>query len=442
MGNTSRTTGADQSVKTQLMQISHLSRRNRKLRFSSLYHYLNEEMLRDCFHGVRKSRAAGIDEQTKEEYGRNLDTNIQSLVERLKKGRYRVKAVRRVQIPKPGNRGHRPLGIPTVEDCIVQEGLRRILEAIFEPMFLDLSHGFRPRRSCHTALKRVSEINRKAGRRVVEVDIQSFFDKVDHNHLLKFVAYRVSDPRVLTLVQKILRSGYIESERWHPTTEGLPQGGVVSPLLANIYLHFVFDLWFEKRLKQFFPKTEAVRYADDIVIFSEYPSGMDTLLGKLKERMGQFCLSLSPDKTRITSFGVTEAWLKGVKGCEAFDFLGFTHFIRKTYTGKHFVCRKTSRKSFTAGLHNLKQWLRENRSRLPTRDLLERARQHLAGHFEYFGVTDNGDHLSRYAVAVRYVLYHWFNKRSQRRNFTWTDLARVWDPIAPRWSIKVNLRAG
>ncbi len=439
MKNTGRATVPAENVKTRLGQIRYLSRQQPKLRFTSLYHYLNEEMLRDCFDSVRANRAAGVDEQCKEDYGKDLTNKISDLTKRLKDGSYRAKAVRRVLIPKASGRGLRPLGIPTVEDCIVQEAVRRILEAIFEPMFMDISHGFRPGRSCHTALKRMSQINRLKIRSAIEVDIESFFDRVDHEWLLKFVAYRIADPRLLRLVKKMLKCGYVEDGKWHPSTRGVPQGGVVSPILANIYLHFVFDLWFEKRLRRLFSGVEAVRYADDIALFSKSPNGMKLLLERLRERMKQFGLTLSQEKTRIIPFGALEAWISGVKGCQSLDFLGFTHFIRKNYRGKLYLTRRTSQKSFGAGLRGLSKWLRENRSKLPMDEILKRVKVHLQGHYEYFGVTDNGPHLSRYTYAAHRIVHHWLNKRSQRHDMGWDKFGSIWKTTVPRYTIKVDL---
>jgi RNA-directed DNA polymerase len=275
------------------------------------------------------------------------------------------------------------------------------------------------------------------------LDIKSFFDDVDHTHLMNFISHRISDPNVLRLVRKFLKCGVmsVDGQRF-ATNKGVPQGGVVSPLLANIFLHYVFDLWFEKVVRPKAKSLHAIRYADDIVVFGVSQAEVTRFVVDLRERLAKFKLTLSPEKTKVLPFGTLRTWMDGTKGSRTFDFLGFTHFIRRSSTSnKHFLSRKTSRRSFAKGLLSLSRWLRENRSHLPTKALLVRVKKHLIGHIGYFGVTDNLHSLSKYVFAVCRLLHHWLNKRSQRRNCNWTRILKLREICVPPIRIHINLRA-
>jgi len=398
-------------VITKLTRIAEIAKERPNEKFTSLAHLLSEELLEQCHHELKSGKAPGIDQITREEYEKELDENIAKLVARLKNKSYRPQPVRRAYISKEGTDKKRPLGIPAYEDKIVQMGLSKILNAIYDADFLDCSCGFRPNRSCHDALKMINLIiEARKVNYIVDADIKGFFNHVDHEWMMKFLGHRIIDPSIHRLIWRILKAGYMEDDTIHETDEGTPQGGVVSPILANIYLHYVLDLWFEKAVRPNC-KGEAymVRFADDFICCFQYKEEADKFYRELQIRLGKFNLSIATEKTKIIAFGrfAEERCAKiGRDKPETFDFLGFTHYCSKSEQGKFRVKRKTSRKKYKAKLLRMKQWIRNNRN-LPILILVKGLRAKLRGHFNYYGITDNGKMISNfYYDTIRLLFKH------------------------------------
>jgi group II intron reverse transcriptase/maturase len=402
-------------VETKLLRIAEKARRERKFQFTSLFHLMDRELLRGCFVRLRKGAAAGIDGVTKAMYGEELEQRLTELVERLQRMAYIPEPVRRRYIPKPGTGKQRPLGVPTLEGKLVEAGLVRILEAIYENDFIEDSYGFRPGRSCHDALRALSRTVEKGQINwIVEADIRGFFDNVDHDWLMKFLAHRIGDKRVLRMIKRFLKAGVVEDGRLEISDQGTPQGGCASPLLANVYLHYVLDLWFERRFQ---------KSCDDFVVCFENEAEAKRFRAELIERLAQFSLEVEPSKTKVLAFGpraAAQAKAQGRRKPETFDFLGFTHYCSRSRNGRRFrMKRVTARKRFRAKLAALKEWLRSVRSKMKTRELWEAFCVKLRGHYAYYGVTDNSPGLARFAYAARRLLKKWFNRRGGRRQLTW-----------------------
>ena len=414
-----------EAVQTKLLRIAEKARRERKFQFTSLFHLMDMELLRGCFDRLRKDAAAGIDGVTKAMYGEELEERLTELVERLQRMAYIPKPVRRRYIPKPGTGKQRPLGVPTLEGKLVEAGLVRILEAIYENDFIEDSYGFRPGRSCHDALRALSQTVEKGQINwVVEADIRGFFDNVDHDWLMKFLAHRIGDKRVLRMIKRFLKAGVVEDGRLEISEQGTPQGGCASPLLANVYLHYVLDLWFERRFqKSCMGAARLIRYCDDFVVCFENEAEAKRFRAELVERLAQFSLEVEPSKTKVLAFGpraAAQAKAQGRRKPETFDFLGFTHYCSRSRNGRRFrMKRVTARKRFRAKLAALKEWLRSVRSTMKTRELWEAFCVKLRGHYAYYGVTDNSPGLARFAYAARRLLKKWFNRRGGRRQLTW-----------------------
>jgi len=417
-----------EQVPTKLHRIAGKARRDPEFVFTSLFHLMDKELLRGCFERLRSDTAAGIDRVTKAEYAKTLEANLSELVARLHRMGYRPQAVRRRYIPKPGSTKGRPLGIPTLEDKLVQAGLVRILEQIYEQDFLDGSYGFRPGRSCHDALRALSrEVEGGSIHWIVEADIKGFFDNVSHEWMMKFLGHRIGDKRVLRMVKRFLKAGIVEEGKLLTSREGTPQGGVISPLLANIYLHYVLDLWFERRyLRSCSGVARLIRYADDFVVCFEKQDEAERFRRELMERLAQFSLEVESSKTKVLEFGPRAAehvCKQGGRKPDSFDFLGFTHYCSRSHDGKRFrMKRVTSRKRFRAKLGAFKQWLKDNRSKMMTRKLWEGACTKLRGHYAYYGVTDNSSGIERFAQEAKRLLYKWLNRRGGKRPLTWEKL--------------------
>jgi group II intron reverse transcriptase/maturase len=424
-GETSAVPRRGEPVETKLLRIAEKARRERKFQFTSLFHLMDRELLRGCFVRLRKGAAAGIDGVTKAMYGEELEERLTELVERLQRMAYIPEPVRRRYIPKPGTGKQRPLGIPTLEGKLVEAGLVRILEAIYENDFIEDSYGFRAGRSCHDALRALSQTVEKGQINwIVEADIRGFFDNVDHDWLMKFLAHRIGDKRVLRMIKRFLKAGVVEDGRLEISDQGTPQGGCASPLLANVYLHYVLDLWFERRFqKSCTGAARLVRYCDDFVVCFENEAEAKRFRAELIERLAQFSLEVEPSKTKVLAFGpraAAQAKAQGRRKPETFDFLGFTHYCSRSRNGRRFrMKRVTARKRFRAKLAALKEWLRSVRSKMKTRELWEAFCVKLRGHYAYYGVTDNSPGLARFAYAARRLLKKWFNRRGGRRQLTW-----------------------
>lgn len=421
-------------METKLSLLTEKARGNRKLRFTSLAHLLSEEFLRACYEELKRKRACGVDGVTVEEYGRKLEENLRSLVQRLKMKSYRPQPVRRVYIPKPDGT-QRPLGIPAVEDRIVQLGVSKILGAIFEADFLEGSFGFRPNRSAHMALNRVDKaIMAKPISHVVDMDIEKFFDRVDHRWMMKCLEVRIADPSLLRLIVRFLKAGVMEEGNYLETEQGTPQGGNLSPMLANIFLHYVLDVWFERRVK---PALKGgvcyTRFADDFVICFEREEEAKAFGEMLKERLAKFGLSVCEQKSGVIEFGreVWEKWKRGGLKPATFDFLGFTHFCDTTRKGAFKVGRKTSSRKLRMKLKAMNLWLKAIRNAVPLSEWWPILRAKLIGHYRYYGVSGNMRELKSYYQSSLRLAYKWINRRSQKRSFDRERFIRFlsWNPL-------------
>ena len=403
-------------METELTRIAYTARTQPKTRFTSLAHLINVRNLVKCHGELNRKKAPGIDGVTKDEYGENLETNLEQLVERMKKQAYKPQPVRRTYIAKPGTNKMRPLGIPAYEDKLVQLAISKILNSIYEEDFLDCSFGYRPQRGMHDALKVLNRIiETKDINCVVEVDIKGFFDHVSHEWLKEFIKQRIADPNIYRLIIRFLKAGVMEEGKLQATREGTPQGGVISPILANIYLHYVVDLWFEKVVrKKCTGNAYMIRYADDMVFCFQDEKEAKEFYQYMIDRLKRFNLEVSEEKTKIIPFGK-----KAMENKQAgtFDFLGMTHYCGKSKIGKFRVKRKTSRKKYKASMLKCKEWIR-NRRNMPIKDLWKAICTKLMGHYRYYGITDNGDAIAKFLYETKEMLYKWLNRRSQRKSFT------------------------
>lgn len=409
-------------METKLTRIAQIAKQRPKEVFTSLYHLLNENLLTQCHRELKGNKAAGIDHITKEEYEQNLAGNIANLVNRLKNHSYKPQPVRRTYIPKGNGKEVRPLGIPSYEDKIVQMGLNKILQAIYETEFMEFSYGFRPNRSCHDALRELNRIIHTGKiNYIVDADIRKFFDTVDHEWMIKFLKLRIADPNINRLITKFMKSGCMEEGQLIPTDVGTPQGSIVSPTLGNIYLHYVLDLWFVKVVKKRCKgQAEIVRYADDSVFCFQYKEDAEWFYKELIQRLEKFKLKVAEEKTKIIIFGkYAEERCKaaGLNKPETFDFLGFMHYCGRSVNGKFRLMRKTSKKKFKAKVQEFKQWIKASRN-LKISEIFRATSSKLIGHYQYYGITDNMRMLSKFLYNIQKLLYKWLNRRSQRKSFS------------------------
>jgi RNA-directed DNA polymerase len=409
------------------MAIALKAKEDPKCKFTSLAHLLNEEFLKECFRDLKRGKSPGIDEVTVREYAKKLDENIADLVTRLKAKQYKPQPVLRVYIPKP-NGDKRPLGIPTVEDKIVQMAVKKILEAIFEQDFINSSYGFRPNRSCHDALKKLDKtIMNGPVNFVVDMDISKFFDTVDHKRLIECLKQRIVDPSLLRLISRFLKSGIMEEGKYFETDMGTPQGGILSPVLANVYLHYALDLWFENEVKpQLLGFAQFIRYADDFVVCFEKEAEAIAFGDALRLRMSEFGLTISEEKSKIIELGLCaciRAKRYGWK-CETFDFLGFTHFCDKTRRGKFKLGRKTSRKKFIQKMKDMNIWMKSIRNRIELKDWWKVLGLKLLGHYRYYGMSGNIRSLQNFYHQVVRLAFKWINRRSQKKSYDWDQFNR------------------
>jgi group II intron reverse transcriptase/maturase len=431
-------------METKLLRIAELAKSDPKMKFTSLVHLLDEQSLVQCHLELPNKKASGVNGTTKEQYSENLEENIADLVSRLKRKSYRPVPVRRMYIPKLNSDKKRPLGIPEHEDKIVQKGITKILNSIYENDFLDCSFGFRPNRNCHDALKILNYyIEKNSVNYVVDVDIKGFFDNVDHKWMMEFLKLRIADPNLLKIIGRFLKGGYMEEGKEYKTDSGTPQGGVISPILANVYLHYVLDLWFEKRVrKQCKGQAYIVRYADDFVCCFQYKREAQDFFRSLKMRLKKFNLEIAEDKTKIIPFGrfaEKNAKQMGEGKPATFDFLGFTHYCGKSKQGNFRVKRKTSRKKIQGKLKETKEWLKSNRNK-DIHIIMDRFKRSLIGYYNYYCITDNTQNVNNFKDKIQYLLFKWLNRRSQRKSFTW-DKYRLFLGKYPLPSprVKVNI---
>lgn len=421
-----------------LDRIREAARRDKNLRFNNLMHHITIDRLREAYEALKRDAAPGIDGVTWEQYGEELEEKLSDLHQRVQSGRYRATPSKRVWIPKPDGK-QRPIGIAVLEDKIVQQAVVWLLNQIYEEDFVGFSYGFRPGRSQHNALDALwVGITQRKVNWVLDADIRSFYDTIDHEWLMKFVEHRIADRRVLRLIRKWLRAGVSEDGQWSKTTVGTPQGAVASPILANIYLHYVFDLWVNHwRKRQALGEVIVVRYADDLVMGFQYRNEAECFLQALRERLAEFGLEVHQEKTRLIEFGRFAAANRAERGegkPETFDFLGFTHICSKTRKGNRFtIRRKTIAKRLRTKTKAVRGEIRRRRhSSAPEQG--KWIRSVITGHYNYYGVPGNKRALDTFRTETIKQWFRALRRRSQKaRSLTWERFKRLiatWVPTA------------
>jgi RNA-directed DNA polymerase len=432
-----RHVGLDKLMQTSLQGIEQKAKQNKKHKFSNLYGLLNEQALGYAWKSINKKASAGVDKITAEEYAENLTKNINEIVDALKNKRYHAKLIKRVEIPK-GNGKKRPLGIPSVSDKILQNAVTMILKAIYEPEFLESSYGYRPNVGAGMAVKDLTkELQFSKYSFIVEADINGFFDNINHDWLIKMLEYKINDRAFIGLIKKWLKAGILDTDGLvkHPVT-GCPQGGIISPTLSNIYLHYVLDLWFEKIVKS---KSQGeayiCRYCDDFVCAFRYKGDAEKFYNQLPKRLRKFELQLSIEKTNIISFTRFRKQEKTY-----FEFLGFEYRWGVSALGKDIIKRRTSRNKLRQSLSNMKNWCKGIRSKRLVA-IIKLLNSKLRGYYNYYGVIGNSKDLNGFYRITMETLYKWQNRRSQRRSFNWIEFKKMikrYGVITPRITENTN----
>jgi RNA-directed DNA polymerase len=440
MGNVHRFTACrtqrrDQHAHDGLARVREVARRNRNERFTALLHHVTIERLGEAFSALSRSAAPGVDGVTWDDYARNVGANIRDLHARVQSGTYRAKPSRRVMIPKPDG-GERPLGIAALEDKIVQRATAEVLNAVYEADFIGFSYGFRPGRSQHHALDALAVgILRNHVNWVLDVDIRGFFDAMDHGWLQRFVEHRIADKRVVALILRWLRAGILVEEQLRAAERGSPQGATISPLLSNVYLHYVFDLWAARwRRRAARGAMIIVRYADDIVVGFQHEADARRFRDELTARVGEFALELHAEKTRLLRFGKLAALQRKSRGerkPETFDFLGFTHICGKSRAGRFVLFRHTSRKRMQRRLRTVREDLMRRRH-LPIPKQGKWIRQVVSGYFAYHAIPTNSARLVTFRNEITRAWRHALRRRSQRGQVAWSRMEHLADRWIPR----------
>lgn len=404
------------TMSTSLLRLAALGREYPERCFTNLNQYLTMDLLRAAFHQTRKDGAVGVDGMTAAEYAQRLEDNLESLLVRAKSGRYIAPPVRRAYVPK--GTGRRPIGIPTFEDKVLQRAVVLILEKLYEPVFHPHSFGYRPGRSAHQALAVLRQrLTQGGGGHIVEMDIQGFFDHLDKRRLREFIQQRIGDGVILRLINKWLKAGVMEAGGVHYPEHGSPQGGVISPLLANAYLHYVLDHWFEREVKPRLAGSAClVRFADDAVLLTRNARDAARVMGVMPKRFGRYNLTLHPGKTCVTTFRPKEK--------ASFDFLGFTHYWKKSRHGHWVIQRKTMKSRFARGVKAIGQWCRLHRHEpLPVQHAV--LCRKVQGHFNYYGVRGNFSAIKQFRFVVERLWIKWLRRRSQRHRLNWERSDRL-----------------
>ena len=418
-------TSSSEDISTRLQRVAELARQAPDMVLSTLAHHIDTEFLKEAYRRTRKNGAPGIDGQMAADYAKDLDANLSNLLNRFKSGRYKAPPVRRTYIPKgDGTNCLRELGIPTFEDKVLQRAVTMILEAIYEQEFYDYSYAYRPGRTQHQALQVIWQaLMDMGGGWLLEVDIQDCFGSLEHKHLRSCLDQRVRDGVIRKAIDKWLSAGVIEKGEIEYPEDGCPQGGVVSPMMSNIYLHEVMDKWFDKEVKpRMHGKAQMVRWADDIILIFQKEEDARRVHDVLPKRFGKYGLTIHPSKTRITEFrrpGGTDR-----KGKGSFDFLGFTHYWGKSRRGNWVVKQKTASKRIQKSLRAIMQWCRENRHET-IRDQHQTLKLKLNGHYQYYGITGNFNSLANFFYSVKRSWLKWLNRRSQKKSLTWDQFAKI-----------------
>jgi group II intron reverse transcriptase/maturase len=424
-----------------LLKVVERAKREPEGRFHTLAHLIDAPALVRAFQRARSDAAVGVDGMTKAAYGKQLQVRVQDLHARLKQKRYRPQPIRRVHIPK-GQGKTRPIGISTLEDKLVQDALREVLEAIYEQDFLDCSYGFRPQRGAHDAIRRLDQVvHADQVCWILEADIVSFFDSLNREELKKMLQIRVADESLLRLIGKCLHVGVLEGAMYFEPETGATQGSVLSPLLGNIYMHYVLDLWFEEIVKpRLRGKASLIRYADDFVITFKRQDDAQAVMDVLPKRLGKYGLSLHPDKTRLFEFRRPPKQQISGKGTATFDFLGFTFYWARAATGRWGMWGKTRRASLRKAIKSIYEWCRSHRHQ-PVEAQRKSLARRVRGHYNYFGVSGNYRSLLLFEAAVQKAWYKWLCRRSQRRRLWWSRYSKLlrssWRLPSPRIAVQI-----
>jgi RNA-directed DNA polymerase len=422
-------TQSRESGPSRLLRVREAAKKDKKAQFTALLHHVTVELLRDSYRSLKKQAAPGVDGMTWEEYGRDLERRLQDLHQRVHRGAYRAQPSRRVLIPKSDGR-QRPLGVAALEDKILQHAIGTVLNQIWEEDFLGFSYGFRPGRSQHDALDALYVgITRKKVGWILDLDIRAFFDTIDHAWMVRFIKHRIGDRRIVRLLQKWLKAGVLEQGRWSETEQGVPQGATISPMLANLYLHYVLDLWAHHwRQKKARGEVMMIRYADDVVLGFQHKTDAERFLAECRERLGKFGLELHPEKTRLLEFGVYAPERRKERGLgrpETFDFLGFTHFCRRNpQTGYFEIRRKTIGRRMTAKLKEIGAKLRQ-RLHEPIASTLKWLQSVVRGYFQYHAVPGNWQRLTEFRKNVLWLWHRSLRRRSHRTRWTWNRFRQL-----------------
>jgi group II intron reverse transcriptase/maturase len=414
---------------TKELQIAERARNFKHVPLCNLHKFIDKKLLKESFMNLNKNSSPGTDGKYWHNYSLTANVGMEELLNKFKSGKYKAPPIRRVYIPKGTNTTEkRPLGIPTIEDKILQESVRRILNPIYEEEFKHFSYGFRNGYSAHNAIRYMfEEVSFKGMYHIIDADIKDYFGSIDHGILREFLDKRVKDGVIRKMIDKWLKAGVLEREQISYPKEGTPQGGIISPLLSNIYLHHVLDEWFLEMIQPLLPgKSFIIRYADDFVLGFENLSDAKRVMKVLPQRFEKYKLKLHPDKTKIVSLES-----KRGESCRSFDFLGFTHYLGKSRKGKMVLKRKTSRKKQTLALHKMAEWIKQNRHRKLT-GLIPELNVKLRGHYNYYGIMFNTRGITNYFLQVKVILKKWLNRRGGRPIWDWErfdKLVTEWIPL-------------
>lgn len=414
-------------MSTELTQIAARARKHEGIALTTLHQFIDEPMLYDSFRGLNKNSVPGVDQQDWMSYDKEKLVKIPELLNGFKSGTYKAPSIRRVYIPK-GDSGQRPLGIPTIEDKVLQEGVRRVLEPIYENDFKPFSYGFRKGRSAHQAIEYMfKKVSYEGLHYIIDADIKDYFGSIDHGQLRKFLDLRVKDGLVRKMIDKWLKAGILEDGQLSYPKAGTPQGGLISPLLSNIYLHYVLDAWFSEEIQpRLKGRSFIVRYADDCVLGFEYKEDVSRVMQVLSKRLEKYKLELHKTKTRVINLKD-----KRGEGPRGFDFLGFTHYLGKSRKGNLVLKRKTSKVKYTRSLTKFRDWIKQNRH-MAIKALIDLLNAKLRGHYGYYGITFNSRSIGKFHKEVERILQKWLNRRGGKRSWPWSryeKLVNEWIPL-------------